>query len=89
MTLKIVKTCAMCGSASIDPDGKCFSCGHSMPRKQQLQKKFADLLKLAKEALVLKYGSKDAAYIVRAFNNDPAEIIALAARDLLRKEPKS
>lgn len=26
MTLKIVKSCTMCGSASIDPDGKCFAC---------------------------------------------------------------
>lgn len=32
MTLKIVKTCGSCGSASIDPDGKCFFCG-STPTK--------------------------------------------------------
>jgi hypothetical protein len=32
MTLKTVKTCTMCGSASIGPDGECFNCHHKPGR---------------------------------------------------------
>lgn len=56
-----------------------------MTRKQKLAAAFTGMLGKAHSALRLKYGRKDGDYIIRAFQHDPAEIIALAARDLLRK----
>lgn len=55
-------------------------------RKEALRTEFMKMLTLAREALVLKYGARDAKLIQTSFATDPAEIIALAARDLLRPE---
>ena len=43
---------------------------------------FAHLLRIGKWALRAKYSPQNARLIERAFKDEPAEIIAIAARDL-------